>query len=306
MRRSDEGSYPHGAADRFVREGAGSVKRNAPCRSVRHGAFSSQTTWGAELRPNEADAALATRVAAQIARLGRGRVRQVAMIGSRAYGHARPDSDLDLVVLVELPPGSRPWNGEDFARAGHGLHRLLAHEPVKVDVRVRSTDRFAEAKDVAGGVEWLAAHEGVVVYDMPLVHPTTVRTSTDEVRREIVSAWMHHAIAAGERFDDPAVPQTQVEIAHLVIERLIAAALVSRRQAPRLDRDLSSYLLQLSPEPSEVASFLRAAIADAQMDPRGGATEATRRVLRYLSRDPLQARVLIRATQRLERMGSLS
>jgi predicted nucleotidyltransferase len=256
------------------------------------------------MRAKKEDIALATRLAAEIARLGRGRVRRVVMIGSRAHGGARPDSDLDLVVLVELPAGSEPWNGDHFARAGRELQALLGTQPVKPDVRVRTIDRFAEAKEVPGGVEWLAAHEGVVVYDAPVTLPPTVRASRDDVRRELVSAWVHHAIAALERFGQFAPPSGDSELARRAMERLVAAVLVNSRRVPRFDRDLDSYLRQIPRNAGGIAASLAPAIDELGTDPRGAAIRAAHEVVTYLSADPLQARLLVRASERLQRTGT--
>src|SRR5215210_476398 len=64
-------------------------------------------------KPTEEDFRMAQLLGARVAKAGEGRVRRVVMIGSRATGYARADSDLDLVAIVELCPTARPWNGSD-------------------------------------------------------------------------------------------------------------------------------------------------------------------------------------------------
>jgi hypothetical protein len=56
------------------------------------------------------DLDIANRIAARLVAVGEGRVRRVAMIGSRALGLARPGSDLDIVALLEPPATAPPWN----------------------------------------------------------------------------------------------------------------------------------------------------------------------------------------------------
>jgi len=144
----------------------------------------------------EADLALARGVAGRIVSLEGLRVRRVVMIGSRALGTARPDSDLDLVVLVEPPAGTPPWRSADFAAEGVRLRARIGAAPVHVDLWVRTTDRYAEACDVIGGVDWLAAREGIEVFGRPAMRPPGVVLTREQIRCQNVSAWVEHACAA--------------------------------------------------------------------------------------------------------------
>lgn len=253
--------------------------------------------------PTDSDRALASDIGRAIVELGHGRVRRIVMIGSRAEGRPRPDSDLDLVVLVELPPGERPWKGEDFARSGLELQAVLGPRAVRPDLRVRSTDRFAEAKDVPGGVEWLAEHGGVVVFETPLVRAPTIRTSAADVRRELVSSWMHHAATALEEREVKGVPRPPHLIANSVFERLIAAILTHSGLPSRLDRNLSSYADQVPTSAGAIKSVLDGKIPQIASDPRGAALSAARAVFHHLSRDRQQARYLMRLRDRLDKIG---
>lgn len=250
------------------------------------------------LEPNETDRELACEVGRAIVGLGHGCVRRIVLIGSRATGSARPDSDLDLVVVVELPPSVGPWRGDDFAKSGLELQSALGPRHPRIDIRVRTTDRDAEARDVPGGVEWIAAHGGVPVFEIPPLRPPVVRTSRENVRRELVSSWMHHAISALEAFDNLLVPRSPQGVANATIERLIAAVLTYEGVAPRLDRNLVRYVLQL--RSGSIKHTLESAIERAAATPRSSAVEATRLVLEYLQRDPQQARYLSRVRQSLE------
>src|SRR6266404_2993825 len=81
---------------------------------------------------------------------------QVILFGSHARGDAGPDSDVDLLVVMDFE-GSARDKGLEIAQA---LHNLL----VAVDVIVSRPVDFAWRKDVIGTVEWPAALEGEVLY----------------------------------------------------------------------------------------------------------------------------------------------
>ena len=252
--------------------------------------------------PTEIDRALASEVGHAIVALGHGCVRKIVMIGSRAEGRARPDSDLDLVVVVELPPNVNPWRGDDFARSGIELQSALGPRPVRVDIRVRTTDRYAEARDVPGGIEWVAAHTGVTVFETPQARTSVVRTPPVNVRRELVSSWMHHTVSALEAFDNTSVPRPSGAVANTAIERLIAAVLTHEGAAPRLNRNPSRYVLQIRTD--RIRQTLEKAIEQAVAMPRDAVLQVTSEVLEHLRRDPEQARYLIRVGQRLARITS--
>jgi predicted nucleotidyltransferase len=187
--------------------------------------------------PLIADALLAQRLAMQIADVGLGRVQRVVMIGSRARGTPRPDSDLDLVVLFELPVHDRPWGPQEVIAERSRIHRLLPPPPVQTDLWVRTTDRYEEARRVVGGVEMLVDVEGVEVYSRPPTRAPLVQRNTDQVRREHVSAWVEHALAALEgtlrierqaagQTSLPGVPKTPEAAARICVERAVNALLV--------------------------------------------------------------------------------
>jgi uncharacterized protein len=81
---------------------------------------------------------------------------QVILFGSHARGDAGPDSDVDLLVVMEFEGAARD-KGLEIVQA---LHDLL----VPVDVIVSSPRDFAWRKEVAGTIEWPAAQEGKVLY----------------------------------------------------------------------------------------------------------------------------------------------
>lgn len=87
------------------------------------------------------------------------RVRRVILFGSRARGDALPDSDYDVLVLLnKLVPGER-----------HGilvdLYRAVRQSDAMVEPHVMSEERFEETKGVIGGLAYPAWTEGVVLYE---------------------------------------------------------------------------------------------------------------------------------------------
>lgn len=81
---------------------------------------------------------------------------QVILFGSRARGDARPDSDVDLLVVMPAAGSTR----EKAIEIRVALHDI----PVPKDVAVATPESFAWRKNVVGTVEWPAAHEGKVLH----------------------------------------------------------------------------------------------------------------------------------------------
>ncbi|MSP87477.1 MAG: nucleotidyltransferase domain-containing protein [Alphaproteobacteria bacterium] len=86
--------------------------------------------------------------------------RKIILFGSAARGKAGPDSDLDLVVILDddCPAEKLSWRALGEARRGY-------HDPV--DIIACRESVFQERKDIIGSLAHIATNEGVVVYERP-------------------------------------------------------------------------------------------------------------------------------------------
>lgn len=84
------------------------------------------------------------------------RPQQVILFGSHARGDAGPDSDVDLLVVMDFEGTARDKRLEIRC----ALHNIL----VPKDIIVTKPEDFAWRKDVVGTIEWPAAREGKVLY----------------------------------------------------------------------------------------------------------------------------------------------
>ena len=83
---------------------------------------------------------------------------QVILFGSRARGEARPDSDWDLLVIVDE---DAPGRGLTIEKGYEAARRA----GVTADVIPCRRSRFDDKRDVVGSLAWTAGEEGVVVYE---------------------------------------------------------------------------------------------------------------------------------------------
>jgi uncharacterized protein len=82
---------------------------------------------------------------------------KIVLFGSRARGTARPDSDIDLLVVLPQVADQR--------QAVVAVLRELRDLPVAKDVVVTTPDEIARRGDLIGTVLRPALREGKVVYE---------------------------------------------------------------------------------------------------------------------------------------------
>ena len=82
--------------------------------------------------------------------------RAIILFGSRARGDARPDSDVDLLVVFE--------SVDDKRQVAQAIRRCLRGLRCPVDVVVATTDELTRLGSVAGYVYRPALREGVVLH----------------------------------------------------------------------------------------------------------------------------------------------
>jgi predicted nucleotidyltransferase len=85
---------------------------------------------------------------------------KVIVFGSHARGDAGPDSDWDLLIVVddEVPKSQIDW---------HAVHETRRGIRGAIDLIPCRVSSFQERADIIGSLPWIASTEGVVVYDRP-------------------------------------------------------------------------------------------------------------------------------------------
>jgi predicted nucleotidyltransferase len=83
---------------------------------------------------------------------------QVFVFGSRARGDAGPDSDWDLLIVVDddAPKYRFDWRGVHEAR--RGIRGAIDLIPCRLS-------SFRERVHIIGSLPWIASTEGILVYD---------------------------------------------------------------------------------------------------------------------------------------------
>jgi predicted nucleotidyltransferase len=82
---------------------------------------------------------------------------RVILFGSRARGDAHPESDFDLLVVVD--------SDEPRYRRSAPLYRILADLPIEVEIMVYTPQEVAEWSSVPQAFVTTALREGKVLYE---------------------------------------------------------------------------------------------------------------------------------------------
>jgi predicted nucleotidyltransferase len=85
--------------------------------------------------------------------------RQVILYGSYVHGRPTPDSDLDFLVISD--------STEPNYRQSQEAREVVGEVEMPVDVFVLSRQEFDETKNVIGGLAYVPAKYGIVVYEKP-------------------------------------------------------------------------------------------------------------------------------------------
>ncbi len=81
---------------------------------------------------------------------------QIILFGSRARGDARPDSDIDLLLVYDGPLTKR--------EVKVAVRRLFPEPDFGMDIFVVTSDEYERQKDVVSTVGRVAFREGVVYH----------------------------------------------------------------------------------------------------------------------------------------------
>ena len=119
-------------------------------------------------------------------------VRRIALIGSRARGDERNDSDFDVCVIIE-PPRVQ-WRATDNLSVKTRLIAAIASLGEPVELWVRTAAQFVAAARVFGGIEELVSREGVILYERNFDRQPLSRLTPDEVRQSHVRDWLYDAL----------------------------------------------------------------------------------------------------------------
>ena len=84
---------------------------------------------------------------------------RIILFGSRARGAARPDSDVDLLVVMP--------DGADETQATVAMHALLHNTPLPKDIVVSTPSAIARRGHIRGNILYEGLREGVLLHERP-------------------------------------------------------------------------------------------------------------------------------------------
>jgi predicted nucleotidyltransferase len=257
-----------------------SPRAGRPFRSAVLGAISANPLRHAHLTQSQRSIILsnnnaldvAREIARRIVHSGAGRVRRIFLIGSRATGCARQDSDFDVIIVVEADPDAR-WGFPDAAKEESRIFRAIQPLGVVVDISVRTADQFVAARSVVGGIEWLAETEGIELYRENFHRRPRALVSNRNVRLALVRSWMDDALRCVEHAAalSSAAPDDQVRVtksrdpAHYATKSMrscINAVLVLHQVASFKHESMETVFEKLSAVEPILSLQLRALIAE--------------------------------------------
>ncbi len=82
---------------------------------------------------------------------------RIILFGSYAEGRPGPDSDLDLLIVMEVEGSTRQKANE--------IDMLLADRSVPMDVIVLTPEQYERQKNISGSIARQVEREGKVIYE---------------------------------------------------------------------------------------------------------------------------------------------
>jgi uncharacterized protein len=88
---------------------------------------------------------------------------RIYLFGSRARGEARPDSDIDLLIVEQKPFGPCRSRWQELAR----IRRTLSQFRIPKDILLYSTDEMAKWQHSMHHIISQSLREGKLLYERP-------------------------------------------------------------------------------------------------------------------------------------------
>lgn len=82
---------------------------------------------------------------------------QIILFGSHARGDSTPDSDADLLIVMNVNGSKR--------RQAVAIDLLLEGIPLPADIIVATPEELQKGRDIIGSIIYEAVHEGKVLYE---------------------------------------------------------------------------------------------------------------------------------------------
>ena len=181
----------------------------------------------------------------------------VLLVGSRAYGMPRDDSDYDILLVLR--------NGADVEHVRRAATNAIRAAGVSVDVLACTVVEYERHQFDPGFIDYIAASHGVVLYATGVVAQRSTARVHEQDRSEGVVLWTRRAesdLRAAESMVAAAEPAWDAICfhSHACVEKLFKALMVKAGTFP--------------PRTHELAELLRRLPADVRADSAiGGACE---------------------------------
>jgi predicted nucleotidyltransferase len=82
---------------------------------------------------------------------------RIVLFGSHATGHGRPDSDLDLMIVMSVEGSTREKANE--------IDMLMSDRIVPMDLVVITPEQYERQRKVVGTIVYRAEREGQILYE---------------------------------------------------------------------------------------------------------------------------------------------